>query len=237
MNRAGFIVLIILLGIIVASCKKEQCLEGDEYPRGSQRTLAPFTAINVNLSAVIELIQDTTPFVEIVAEENLETHLATRVLNETLDISLGYCFSKHANIILRVHYDTLNTIIVSGPGDVYSKTIMLQNDLNLLVKSSGDIFLTTNARRINSTINGTGVIKINGQIGFHTVVNNNSGNVNTYQAMTDTAVVNLYGTGSSYLRVKHDLTANIFSNGDLYFKGRPHITENISGSGSIINEN
>jgi hypothetical protein len=237
MKKLGFIGLFILLGVSFNSCNKEDCLEGDNYPRGAVRVLEPFNAIDVKLSAIVELVSDTTTFVEIVVEENLETHLSTNVNNEVLTIALGFCFSNHSDIVLRVHYDTLNTITVSGPGDVFSKTIMQQDELKLHVLSSGNINITANAKNVNSIIDGTGVITINGQVSKHTITHNNSGNVNTYQTATDTAIVNLMGNGNAYLRVSKDLNVTIQGNGSVFYKGFPDITENITGKGMLVDEN
>jgi hypothetical protein len=209
-------------------------------PKGSVRNLPPFSAINVNLSAIVEIIQDTganVPYVEIIAEENLETHLSTTVTNDILNISLGFCFSKHAEITLKVHYDTLHTMTISGPGDLISKTIMTQDDLTLNIKSSGMMDLTTDVKNLISNIEGTGSIVLNGQVEYHLINHNNSGSINSYQAMTDSVVANMNGTGNNYVRVKRDLTANIFNSGNLYFKGFPTLQSNITGSGELIDAN
>ncbi len=226
---------ILLLGL--SSCRKDQCKDGDEYPRGAIRTLAPFTAINVNLSAIVELIQDTTHYVELVVEENLETHLATRIINDTLDLSLGFCFNNHAEILIKVHFDSLNTISIDGPGDIVSKSKLSQNDLTLNIRSSGDMDLTTDIKNLITNINGTGIVTLNGQVHHHLIHHNGSGSVNTYQAMTDSVIVNLNNTGGVYVRVKNSLTATISNSGNIYYKGRPTLTNNITGSGEVISEN
>lgn len=237
MKKLGLIAISLVIGFNFISCSKETCMDGDGYPRAVVRELEDFKAVNVRLSAVVELVSDTAPFVEMVLEENVEPHIATVVINETLDISLGFCFSSHANIKIRVHYDSLNTIITSGPGDVFSKTIMLQDDLNLLVNSSGDINITTNLENLHSTIKGTGIISVNGQIKNHFINHNNSGTINTYQAVTDSVIVDGSGTGNCYLRVSNSLTANLSGKGSLFYKGHPDVTENNTGTGKLINDN
>ena len=229
-----------LLLIGLTSCKKDRCLNGDEYPKGTHRELAPFSAINVNLSAIVELIQDTAsnvPFVELITEENVQSYLATSVVNETLNITLNQCFSNHYEIKIKVHYDSLNIITTSGPGDIISKTLIKQDKLTLNIESSGKINLTTDVKNLTSNINGTGSIIINGQINHHLINHFNSGSINTYQAITNTVEANMNGTGSHYLRIKKHITANIFNSGNIYYKGNPTIKENNTGSGLLINDN
>lgn len=240
MRNQVFIGFILFFLVGLSSCKRDQCLDGDQYPLGAVRELPEFSAINVNLSAIVEIVQDTAsnvPFVELIAEENMETHISTVVVNDTLNITLGFCFSSHTDVIIRVHYDTLNTITISGPGDVISKTILRQDDLTLNIRSSGDIDLTTNIKNLTSNINGTGIVNLNGQVQYHLINHNNSGTINSYQAMTDSVVANMNGTGNNYIRVKNSLTANLTNSGDLYFKGSPTLTENITGSGEVIDDN
>lgn len=240
MKKIYFFILLSFVSLGFSSCKKKQCIDGDQYPRGVMRTLPPFTAVNVHFSGIVELVKDTakeTPFVELIVEENLQTHLATEVINDTLDISLGFCFSNHSEIIVRVHYDTLNTLTVSGPGDIISKGKMVQDDLTLNIRSSGDIDLTTDIKNLTTNINGTGEVRINGQIEYHNIIHQNSGNINTYQAMTDSVVANITGSGNAYLRIQRHLTLDLSGKGDLYYKGFPYINSNITGSGKLINDN
>ncbi|MGB0391560.1 MAG: GIN domain-containing protein [Salibacteraceae bacterium] len=237
MRNQLFIGIIFLFALGFSSCKKEQCLDGDEYPRGAVREVPPFKALNVNLSAIVEIVKDTTQKVELIVEENLETHITTSVLKDTLNIGLGFCFSSHAEITIRVHYDTLNTITVNGPTDVVSKSIMTQDDLTLNVNSSGNIALTTNLKNLVTNINGTGLVSLNGQVKYHLINHNGSGAVNSYQAMTDSVVTYMNGSGNNYLRVKKDLTAFINNSGDLFYKGNPQINGTITGSGEIIDDN
>jgi hypothetical protein len=232
------ILLFLLLGI--TSCKKEQCLDGDGYPKGTERSLPEFTAVNINLSAVVELIQDTSskvPYVELIVEENLETHLSTTVVKDTLNISLGFCFSSHADILIRVHYDSLNTIIVSGSGDVYSKSLIKQNDLKLDVRGRGEINLTTDVQNLFSTISGTGKVILNGQVRNHRINHTGSGSVNSYQAMTENVITNISGSGNNYLRVQKNLEANLSGKGNVYYKGNPIITGVVTSEGEVVDDN
>jgi len=234
------LLIIFVFGALLStsSCNKDECLDGNKYRVGSTRIVDPFTAIDVKLSAVVELIHDTNaPFIEFVVEGNLEQYIATPVSNNTLSISLDACFSEHENIVIKVHYDSLNTIIVSGPGDVKSNAIIVQDSLNLQIKSTGDILLTTDIQTINSSIEGTGDIFINGQINTHNIDINNSGSVNTYQAMIQDAVVNSTGSGNIYIRVKNSIKGTLANSGNLYYKRFPTINVVESSTGKVIDDN
>ena len=232
----------IITGLIISSfgCSKEQCLEGDEYPRGTERSLGYFTEVNANLSAIVELIQDTsakTPFAELVIEENLQTHLATHIANEVLYISLDYCFSSHSDIVIRVHYDTLKAITVSGPTDIVTKTLMAPDLLTLNINSTGKIDVLTDAKDVTVNINGTGEVLLNGQVKTLYINHNNSGSINSYQAMVNTVYGNMNGTGNSYVRVRDTLISTILGSGNFYYKGYPEIFENNTGTGTLIDDN
>lgn len=237
MKNSVYIVFLFTLLALIGSCKKEQCLDGDQYTKGSRREVPPFHSINVNLSAIVEIVHDTAPLVEFIVEENVEQHISTAVVNDTLNIALGFCFNSHADITIRVHYDTLNSITISGPGDVVSKSILTQDDLTVNINASGDAYLTTNMKNLITNINGPGIVTLNGQVGYHVINHTNSGTVNSYQASTDSVLANMTGTGNNYLRVKNHLTADISGSGDLYYKGNPIVSENITGTGIVINDN
>jgi hypothetical protein len=236
--------VVILLGISVlgnlSSCSKDKCLTGDEYRIGKERQVDPFTGIDVNLSAVVELVHDTSdkaPFVEFIVEGNLEEYIATPVVDGTLKIYLSSCFDQHEDIIIRVHYDTLYSISVSGPGDVQSTNILTEDSLELYVYSSGSIFLTTDIETVKSVVDGSGLITFNGQINRHDVTINGSGSVQSYNAMTLESNVSLNGSGSAFLRVRNQITGIMTGTGDLHFKNFPAITVNNLGTGAIISDN
>ena len=237
MKKLAFIFTVSVLLLGFSSCNKDQCKDGDGYPRLTVRQLPPFTEVDANLSAIIELVKDTAHFVELEVEQNVETHITTVVNDNKLNISLGFCFNSHAEIIVRVHYDSLNVITVSGPGDVVSNSLMRQENLTLNIKSSGDMYLTTDIENLVSNIEGPGNIELNGQVRFHQINHTNSGNVNSYQAMTDSVIAYMAGTGNAYLRVKRDLYTEISSSGNLYYRENPKITEVITGTGKVINDN
>ena len=238
MKKLGLIIILFGAILSTSSCNKDKCLDGNKYRVGSTRVIEPFTGVDVKLSAIVELVYDSNgPLIEFVVEGNLEQYIATTVTDGVLSISLSECFSEHENIVILVHYDSLNTIIANGPGDIISKKIMVQDSINLQVKSTGDISLTTNIKTINSTIEGTGSIYINGQIGTHIINHNNSGAVNTYQAMTQVAVINSNGTGDSYLRVRSFISGSLNNSGNLYFKRTPNINVAQPSTGQVINDN
>ena len=237
MKKFAFIAFGLIAILSTESCNKDTCYTGNEYRVGSTRYIEPFNQIDVNLSGIVEIIKDTTPFIEFIVEGNLEQYIATPVNNKVLSISLSECFKEHQDIIIRVHYDTLNTITTSGPGDVISNLILEQDSLVLNVKSSGDISLTTNIKNLYSNIQGTGIVSINGQIEKHTIELNNSGAVNTYQAMTQNAVVNSTASGNIYVRVKNTIKGELSGSGDLFYKRNPIITVVESSTGKVINDN
>ncbi len=236
-----FSILVLAISLFgISSCKKDQCLTGDKYKIGSIREVEPFTGIDVNLSAVVEMVRDTganVPFVEFVVEGNLEEYISTVVSQNTLNISLSDCFTEHENILIIIHYDTLNSISISGPGDVQSSAKLVQDSLNLIINSTGNIYLTADIQKINSQIDGTGNIFINGQVGLHNIQNNNSGSVNTYQAMTQDVVLKSEGSGNTYVRVKNSITGSLSNSGDLFYKGFPSIGVLELSTGEVIDDN
>lgn len=237
MKKLALIAFGLIAILSTESCNKDKCYSGNEYRVGSVRYIEPFNQIDVKLSGVVEIVKDTTPFIEFIVEGNLEKYIATEVTNKVLSISLNECFKEHQDIVIRVHYDTLNTITTSGPGDVISNLILVQDSLVLNVKSSGDISLTTNIKNLYSNIQSTGIVTINGQIEKHFIDLTNSGAVNTYQSMTQNAVVNSTAAGNIYIRVKHTIKGTLSGSGNLYYKRNPLINVVESGTGIVIDDN
>lgn len=237
MKKIAFIAFGLIAILSTSSCNKDKCLKGNQYRVGSVRYIEPFNQIDIKLSGIVEIVKDTIPFIELNVEGNLEKYVSTEVLNQVLTISLSECFKEHQDIDIIVHYDTLNTLTTSGPGDIISNLILEQDSLVLNVKSSGDISLTTNVKSLYSNIQGTGIVSINGQIEKHSIEILNSGAVNTYQAMTQDAIVKSTSSGNMYIRVKNTIRGTLSGSGNLYYKRNPIITVIESSTGMVINDN
>lgn len=239
MKKSLLICSAFLTLLFIASCNKDKCVAGDSYQIGKERKLDGFTGIEVQLSAIVELVKDTvpnTPFIEFVVEGNLEQHIATNIQDSVLSISLDKCFNEHQDITIRIHYDTLSSITINGPGDVKSNLIMVQDELNLNILSSGDIILTTDIQQLNTTIQGNGNIFINGHLDRHNLNISGSGSFNAYQATSDTTTINNTGSGQSFIRSHGLIQGNLTGSGNLYYKGFGTVNVNSSGSGQVINE-
>lgn len=236
---------IIYVGLVAlcamsVSCKKEDCLKGNEFVQKHERNVDDFTAVSANLSAQVELVPDTsfkTPFVEIIAESNVAEHISTVVNNGELQISLGFCFEQHKDIRLIVHYDSLNTITVKGPTDISSSLLMRQKELTLINQSSGTINVNVHAQDLHTEINGSGHVYINGQVQNHYSQISGSGKLHGYNCYVTHHQTKTTGSGYTYTRAMFTLDAQISGSGNIYYKGFPQITDTITGSGQLINAN
>lgn len=222
------------------SCRKEQCLKGNNYVQKQEVEVNPFTAVSANLSATVELVHDTSskaPFVEIISEENVAEHIGVNVVNDMLKLDLGFCFTQHKDINIIVHYDTLNTIHLKGPSEITTQQIMQQDMLTLINEGSGTINVNVNAQHIKSTINANGSIYINGHVTNHISLVNGTGKINGYNCFVENHQAQTNGSGYTYSQVNSILGVNITGSGNVYYRGNPLITDTISGSGRIINAN
>ena len=148
---------VILFTILFTSCKKAEnrtCWK----TAGKQITkiipLSEFHEMELHQRLKIELIQDTSSYLEIIAGENLVNFIDWSITDSKLEIwNLNKCpFLRYKNgdVTLKIHFVTLSKLIYWGSELLTNADTIHSNHLDVLMNDgAGDLSLTVLSNTIN----------------------------------------------------------------------------------------
>lgn len=205
------------------------------------RHLTGFHAVDVSGSFNVYITQGATESVKVEAPANIIRHIATEVRGGTLNIfskdhfSWGNLFGGgNRKIVIYVTIKDVNSIALTGSGDVFFKEGVNANTLRLALTGSGDINGKINVKTLVSDITGSGDIKVWGRADNSKVSVTGSGDYSGRDLVTVNAVAHVGGSGDASVNVNGNLEASVTGSGDVHYSGNPKsVSKSKTGSGSI----
>ena len=238
MNLKSWIGFAILsLGILTfSSCEK---IKGKGEIVSQTRTVTGFNGVSLSIDATVYFSTDTLYYLEIKAQQNILDILESDVgENNTLLLHYrkGVIVGRHDYIEIFVAGPDVNTLNISGSGDIFVTNPWTSNYLKTTVSGSGNISVPQlDAGELHATISGSGNIQAtSGTTNYETLRISGSGNIDFVGVEADTTFATISGSGNISVWVLKLLDATISGSGNIRYKGDPVVKSHISGSGSII---
>lgn len=151
--------------------------------------------------------------VAVEAQENLQSHIETRIADRTLYIESKGSFSTDQNPTVIVDMGSLEKITLRGSGDALITDLEGEN-FSALLQGSGDIRAKGQIKNLDVAIQGSGDFRATGLI-------------------ADQARVNIMGSGDASLGPSSELNASVMGSGDVRYSGSPKVLRSVMGSGSV----
>ncbi len=178
-----------------------------------------FTGVESSGSAEVNIIYGAIQKVEVLVDDNVMSHLVTRVNNSTLYIEkengINY---RNYSLTVNITIPNLTSIKNSGSGKF---------------DASGFLGLTS----LSVKNSGSGKITLDGSGDDLTIKNSGSGKVYGFNFSSKDCYIKNSGSGKFEVSCTDNLDAKNSGSGNIYYKGNPLINFDNSGSGSIIDAN
>ena len=232
--------LMFLLGItliLASSCENPwyNCIRGNGDIEEELRSTGSFSAIESEGSFEVYVTIGPQTEVIVEAEENLLKHIETEVRNGrlTIDTRRNRCLKSTEPIRVFVTTPYVHELELDGSGLIDCNGIVNQN-LEVDLNGSGDIFLGVNVEYLDADISGSGKIKLWGTAEETDLRISGSGQIEAFDLVSDEAFTTITGSGDIYVQVHDYLDVRITGSGNVYYKGNPEIHVDITGSGDLI---
>ena len=206
------------------------------------RNVGDFDEIGLAIPANLYLTQGSKNEVVIEADEDLLAKIETEVRGTSLNIKFEkwYNYKGIGKINIYVTVKDIKKLVVSGSGDIISKSAIKAEKLAFIISGNGSVLiddLTTSD--VYAKISGSGDVRIEGKTKANEldVTISGSGNFESVNLEFKEADLTISGSGSIQTFVSEELDARISGSGKIYYKGNPLIDANIAGSGRIKNDN
>ena len=205
------------------------------------RHLSGFNAVNVAGSFDVYIVQGSTESVKVEAPAEVMDHIITEVNGGELKIynkndkwNWGNWWGNHKKIVVYVTAKDLNSINLSGSGDVFFKDGISANSLKLRVTGSGDMLGKVNVKTLESSISGSGDMKLTGQAENSTVRVVGSGDFTARNLLTVSSSVRVSGSGDAEINASDKVDAAVNGSGDVRYTGAArNVSSSKTGSGDI----
>ena len=210
--------------------------------RIEDRHLSGFNAVHLAGSFDVYITQGATESVKVEAPEDVIGHIVTEVEGGVLKIynkndhfHWGDLFGGgHRKIAIYVSAKDLNSISVTGSGDMFFKEGLHTNSLRLKVSGSGDMVGKINVKTLESSISGSGDMTLSGHAENSTVSVVGSGDYRAHNLVTVNTAVRVAGSGDASINASNKVDASVSGSGDIrYTGGAKIISSSKSGSGDI----
>jgi hypothetical protein len=210
------------------------------FARADDRHLSGFNAVSVSGSYDVYVTQGATESVKVEAPDDELERIVTEVQNGVLKIYnkkgswSDWSWGKGKKVMVYVTIRDVNSIGLSGSGNVYFKEGISAPSLKLRVSGSGDVSGKVNTQTLETSISGSGDIKISGTANTNEVTVSGSGNFNARELATASTTIRVSGSGDATINASQKLDAVVSGSGDIrYAGGATQVSTVTHGSGSI----
>lgn len=205
------------------------------------RHLSGFNAVEVGGPYDVTVTQGTTESVRVEAPEDIIGHVTTEVENGVLkiydkrhDFHWNDLFWHHKKILVYVTIKDVNSIVVSGSGDVTFHNGLHADKMSLRVSGSGDVDGELEVKSLETSISGSGDVKLSGHAETSAVRVSGSGDYSARGLITSDTAVHVSGSGDAKIYASNKVDASVSGSGDVRYSGSPKsVYKSKSGSGDI----
>lgn len=202
------------------------------------RSTSSYDAIALVGSIDVQIVPGTEGKLKVEAESNLQKYILTEVKDGKLKISVEKDVSlnpsRNMSIKVTVPVETINSLSVTGSGDVSNTGVLKANELKIGVTGSGDINLAIEAKELWGAITGSGDIQLTGKAQEFSCKVTGSGDFMAYNLSAESVEASVSGSGDIQVTASQSLKARVSGSGDISYRGNPEKQDfKTSGSGDI----
>ena len=222
MKKCVFALATLMFSVLFMSCGSSgTCIDGSGEISSESRNVTYFESINLRTAGNVFISQGNENSVKIESNKDILPQLITKVEDETLliDCEKAICPAK-LNIYVTVK--DLNSVQLSGSGNIFNFTPIRTDELFIKSIGSGNVNITeVNCSKLGIVSGGSGNVSVDGNTNASVVEVNGSGNVNTLDLTNDYMSVTLNSSGEAKAKVGSKVIANVNGSGDFKYIGEP----------------
>jgi hypothetical protein len=197
------------------------------------RDVSSFTGISLGISGDLYLTQGSPQKIVIQAENNLD-EIETEVRDGVLRIKTDNWNSRIKGVKIWITMPEVESLNVSGSGDILAETSIDAEELALKVSGSGKIEIPKlKGEEIEAAISGSGDMILAGSANEMEIHISGSGSVYAEGLKVNECGIKISGSGSCRIDATGELDAAISGSGRVTYYSDPQIDARVSGSGKV----
>lgn len=205
------------------------------------RTTTDYDGVRCAGSMDFKLVEGNEGKIMITGESNLLEYVVTEVKNGSLIVKIedgkSLKQSNNKTILITIPYEDIESVSLSGSGDVWNDGTIKASSFSTSVAGSGDVVLNINSVHTTANVLGSGDLTLKGKvINLKTSVTG-SGDFSGYGLEATNVDASVAGSGDIDVNCSGELKARVAGSGDIEYRGKPTKQDTkIIGSGTIGND-
>ncbi len=231
------IIVTTLLSLLFFSCNFDIHLgvKGNGIVVEQTRTINDtFNSIEVSKGLDVYLTQSDTESVMVEADENLQDVIITEVEHHVLKIHTKQIIGKSTSKKVMVSFKNISKITSTSGSDVYSKTTITAENLELTSTNGSDMTLALDTNSLVCKSSNGSDMKLTGKTIKLMAEAANGSDIKASELMAEFSQVNAYSGSDITINTSKQLIAKASGGSDINYYGNPEKVEKNNGaSGSI----
>ena len=234
------ITLSLVLSLSLSACAQwGKRVKGNGNVVSIERNVGDYDAIALAGWFDVELVAGNEGEITLKGESNLLEYIKTEVKDGKLVIKVEKGVNLkpsnwNSGIFLSVPVESVNSVTLSGSGDIVGKTILKANNFKTRISGSGDITLDIEAQSVEASLSGSGDIDLDGKATNLDINVSGSGDIDAYGLNADYVTATVSGSADVNVTANESINARVSGSGDISYRGNhKKIDTKSSGSGDI----
>jgi hypothetical protein len=230
--------LILIAAILISSYSFAQKVNGNGKVTTITRTTGDYEGIKCSGSFDYILVAGTEGKITLEGEENLLQYVITEVKGNHLIVKVedrvNLRTSMNKTIKVTIPFKDINSVSLSGSGDLWNEDKITATDFDVTLAGSGDVTVHVEANSISSSLAGSGDLTLKGSTDSLEANVSGSGDFDGSKLESNHTDVSLAGSGDAEVVSNKSLKARVAGSGDIEYSGNPEKEDTkVAGSGSI----
>lgn len=220
----------------IAGCRGFDCVYGSGNQVTETRNVEPFREIEVGGSVKLVIRQDSSTSLRIVADDNIQDRIETRVRGGKLHIEMDGNFCETGPITIYASSRTLEGVDASGAVEVISDGVLSAERFSLDLSGSTKVNLQVNTGDMRTDASGSTELILKGQARSHEIDMSGSGEVEALEFVVGNYRINTSGASELKINVMNDLDVESSGASEISYRGNPKNVRNHNSGASSLNK-
>ena len=235
-NINTLIVLLIALNSCTAQWGKR--IKGNGNITTIKKSVGDYESLDMAGFFDVKLIEGKEGNITITGEENLLEYRVAEVKDGKLILKTEKGVNlqpSHRNgIKITIPVEQINSVYLSGSGDITSEKTLTADSFKATISGSGDISLDLAVKELKTSISGSGDIELTGNTDIFDLSISGSGDIDAFRLAANHVDVSVSGSGDIEVTANKSIKARVSGSGDINYRGNPEkVDTKSSGSGDI----
>lgn len=195
-----------------------------------ERNVEPFDGIEVGGAFTVILRQGDPQMVKVETDENLQSRVATEVVNGELRIS-GKSMNNPGKLSVYVTVRQLHSLNVSDAASVKGENKLTSDHLRIETSGAAKVSLEIETTKLDTEVSGASDLKLSGSAVEHTSELNGAGQLKALDLFTSKSTLDISGAAEGRITAKDEINADVSGAGKLTYYDEPAV-KHINKSGN-----